>query len=345
MARPLVVMVEADERYLIPLQHKMAETVMDQVEIEVISSLEYMHTYFLSPRNISILIIDEKLYDSSFQKHNIDKVYLLTEQENAESSVSAGEERVCIFKYYNIQTLIDYMIPSEWSGGKSKQGPQIVAVISPAGGTGATTVSVGVCTCMKQNLKNTLYLNAGNFQSFQYFLENKTFLTLEACAALKDPDEHIYEKMEPFFIEDSFTYLPPLKASRESLGVNFDSYFKLAQAACKSGKYDYIFIDVGYELSAGVIRKLKDADKVLVVTRQDAYNTFKFEILKASVNFSDAEKYYVLCNCFDKNRENALLNAGNNIREYIDVIEREQLQNSKMLGTNQGIKKAAFTLL
>lgn len=355
MAKPLMVIVETDMEHLIPLQMKMAKVLMDTADIEIISDPQYMEEYFTTPRIIDILVIEEDLYSERLSMHSIARTYVLVDNmnENAENVYPMeGRERdaVCLFKYCNINTLANYIIPLEWVGlNSSEKEPRIVAVISPAGGMGSTTMAVGIAACMKQNLKKVLYLNLRNYQDFHYYFANKGCIPMEGSGYLREADAKIYEKIKPFLQKEEFTYLPPLMTSRENMGISYSSYMELARIAQKSGEYDFIVVEIGNELNTETLKFLKFVNKVFVVTKQDEYSAFKLDVMKYNIKFSDKEKYLFICNFYEKDKPNALLedsgNSGTIISGYVDKTEVAKIRSTNDLKAMEGIQKATFMLL
>lgn len=355
MARPLMVIVETDREHLIPLQMKMAEVLRDTADIEIISDPEYMEEYFITPRMIDILVIEEDMYSERLSMHSIAKTYVLVDnmnekEENVYRMEGITADVVCLFKYFNINTLANYIIPLEWAGlNSSEKEPRIVAVISPAGGMGSTTMAVGIAACLKQNLKKVLYLNLRNYQDFHYYFANKGCLPMEGSGYLREADAKVYENIKPFLQKEEFTYLPPLKTNRESMGISYKSYTELARIAQKSGEYDFVVVEIGNELNAETLKFLKFVNKVFVVIRQDEYSAFKLDVMKYNIKFSDKEKYLFICNFYEKDKSNALLeeqgNAGTVISGYVDRTETKKIKNINDLKAMEGIQKATFMLL
>lgn len=356
MAKPLIVVVENDLEHLIPLQLKLAEMLMDVAELEVISDRDYMEEYFIAPRTIDILVIEENMYSDKLSCHMIGKTYVLTDNmgdhdEPVYRMEGASADVVCLFKYCNLNTLIRYIIPLTWSGANMNENePQLIAVISPAGGTGTTTVSVGISACMKQNLKKVLYLNAGNYQNFSFYLDNKSTLSMEGCNHLKNVDSRIYERMKQYLVKEEFTYLPALKNAREMLGISCQNYVALAKAAQKSGDYDFVIVEIGNELTTEALKFLGSVNKILVIVNQDNYSLSKLNVMKYSINCADKEKYYFICNRFEKEKENAFVSGNEKntsvISEYIEKVSEDMpLCSCKDLKKVEGIQKTTITLI
>ena len=86
-----------------------------------------------------------------------------------------------IFKYTSIKEIFNEIT------GKSadvlnlkreyKQETEVVLFYSASGGTGKTTLAIGVAASLTKNYKRVLYVNAARLQSFYHFLENKATIT------------------------------------------------------------------------------------------------------------------------------------------------------------------------
>lgn len=342
MAKPSIVIVEGDEAYLVPLEVKIVEILREYADIEIISDRNYFEEFFTKPRKIDVLVIDDEAYSEQLHMHNIDRTYVLTENLDAtETQGNAEGEVVYLYKYCNLNVLVDRIIPNGWGGNtvKSKDA-QIIAVISPAGGCGSTTIAMGIAAGMKQNMKRVLYLSVSNYQNFQFLLKNKSVLPYEACVEMQKSGGNLYEKLKRKFLKESFTYLPPLNSSRESLHISDEAYIQIARAAKQSKDFDYIIMDIGNELSAEMLQFLSASDKIFVVLKQDEYTAFKMSAFRRSVNCDDGDKFIMVCNCFEKERENALA-ANFYVKKEDEVVNK----GCAAIAELEDIQKLAYTLI
>ena len=78
-----IVLCDEDERYLVPLELKFTEEFGEKAEIIVITDKEYLKSFFSTPQNIDVLIINEDLYDEEYEKQDISNVFLLSEVDNS----------------------------------------------------------------------------------------------------------------------------------------------------------------------------------------------------------------------------------------------------------------------
>ncbi len=324
MDKPLLVIVEEDESYLSPLEIRIAEIVGDAADIEVISDTDYFEEFFLTPKKIDVLIIDEDKFEERLLKHDIDNIYILTEKLLEQDKYAYQHEEydniLCLYKILNVDRIIDKAIPFSWRKQQGSQiKPKLVAVISASGGVGCTSVAMGICACMKYNLKQACYINPQMYQNFHYFLKEKKYLNVNEYMYLQRSDVHVFSMLDKTFQEEGFSYFPPLKSSRESLGISVEAYHHLINGACQSGKYDFVVVDIGTELSLENLSIVSDADKVFIVSEQDDFSAFKLNVLKRNVSCNDPQKYIFLCNKFEKEQYNAFVSGEYdiNISEYI----------------------------
>ncbi len=354
MSKPLLVVVELDEKYLQPLELRLAELLHEKVDIEVISEQEYLEQFFSVPRSIDVLIIDEMQYGEEIKRHNIQKTVILTEElEDTDGELNdyknRGNQLVRIFKYLKLQVLIGSIVPTEWSGTvKKEEHTQVIAIMAPAGGMGCTTLALGICACLRQNMKRVLYINVQSYQNFQYYFKNQEPLPSEAYGKLRNKNGNSYVEMKPYIRHEMFSYLPPMASPRNVLNISEEDIVALVQSARKVREYDDIIIDVGAELTEGLLPLLDNANKVLVVTKQDAYSAFKLKVMLHNINCSNAEKFSFICNGYDEEADNAYVSGKYKvtISEYVKKIQDiDLLASCKDLIGVEGLQKVAYTLL
>lgn len=173
MPKARVIVADTDINYIIPLQLKFAEEFFDAIDLEIISDRSYFEELFASPQKADILVVSEELYDTSLQRHNISNIFLMTEQYEENQTAELNVNR--IFKYTSIKEIFNEIIgksASELKIQKENQKPKIVLVYSACGGTGKTTIALGIAAALTQNYKKVLYINAARLQTFQCRMEN-----------------------------------------------------------------------------------------------------------------------------------------------------------------------------
>ena len=352
MAKPRIIIADTDINYIIPLQLKFVEDFFENVDLEIVSDEAYFNVFFSTPQKADVLIISEELYDASLQRHNIGRIVLMTEQYEEEQTDDLNLNR--IFKYTSIKEIFNEI------SGKSAdilqitsntiKEPQIILVYSACGGTGKTTVSLGISSCLSQNYKKVLYINASRLQSFQRMLSNPTTVsTAEVYAVLSNPTTSLFDDIKHILRKEFFTYLPPFKASLMSLGIKYTIFEKIAVSAKRSREFDYIVIDADAEFDEDMAAIIDIADKVIIVTKQNLTSVYATNILVSNMNVSESDKYIFVCNDFNKDLDNSLISPAFTpkftISEYIEHIEHYDNMNCNDLPRNAGIQKIAYLIM
>ncbi len=347
-----IVIADNDFNYIVPLQLKFVEDFFDKIDLEIISDEEYYNSFFSSPQNIDILIISEDLFSPSLQKHNIENIFVMTEQYEEDETAELNVYR--IFKYTSIKEIFNEIIGKSVSvlhlETEIQKEPQIVLVYSAAGGVGKTTVSLGVCGCLTKNYKRVLYISAERLQTFQYRLQNSSPITdPSAYAELINASEDIYSNIKHTIRKEIFSYVPPFKAVLMSLGVDYSVFAKIAESAKKSYEYDYIVVDTDSVLDNDKAELIAKADKVIVVTGQDSSSVSATNLFVSNINGTNSDKYFFICNNFSKNNDNSLISpkfsAKFSVSDYVEHIYHYDTVTCEDLAKNPDIQKIAFLVM
>lgn len=352
MAKPRIIIADTDQNYIIPLQLKFVEDYFEEVDLEIITDEAYFETLFSTPQRADVMIISEDLYSLAIRRHNIAHIFLMTEQYEEDQTADLNVNR--IFKYTSIKEIFNEITGKSADAFKSKKGvtqeTQIVLVYSASGGTGKTTVSMGVSASLTKNYKRVLYLNAARLQAFQCHLDNPSNITAaDVYAKLANPTETIYTDIKHVIRKEIFSYLPPFKAALMSLGIQYSVFREIIKAAKKSGDYDFIVVDADVSFDEDKAELINIADKVVVVTKQNRAAVLATNLLVSNITGINPEKYFFVCNDFDKELDNALISPSMtlqfSINEYIEHFGRYDQMKCADLARDEGIQKTAFLIM
>lgn len=352
MQRPRIIIADLDSEYIKPLQLKFAEDFFEEVDLEIITDRLYFKKLFSTPQKAEILIVCEELYEASLQRHNIAHIFLMTEQydENRTGNLNLN----CIFKYTSIKEIFNEIT------GKSSdilkiqkdetQETKVILVYSASGGTGKTTIAVGVGASLTKNYKKVLYINAARLQAFQHMLQNHSPITAgEVYSKLSDGSENIYAEIRHVIRNELFSYLPPFKAALMSLGLDYSIYKKIILSAKKSREYDFIIVDADVTFDEEKAELLNLADKIVIVTNQTVASVMSTNLLVRNINGISSEKYIFVCNNFDKEQDNALISPRVapkfTASEYIEHFQHYEKMNPDALSKEGSVQKVAFLII
>lgn len=352
MARPRIILADTDENYIMSIQLKFIEEFYEKVDLEIITDSGYFEQLFLTPQRVDILVVSESLYEGNVQKHNIGKIFLMTEENEEEDTADLNLDR--IFKYTSIKEIFNKIINKSANilqiAAAKKNDPQIILVYSPVGGVGKTTVALGICNSLKRNYKKVLYLDAEHFHTFQHLLVNDTpIASHEIYAKMARNGDDLYQEIGHTVRTENFSYLPPLKAPLMSLGISMDIYRNIANGAKRSLDYDYIVMDTDSVLDEEKSRLMVMADKVAIITKQSRASVYAVVRFLENINGVNDDKYSFICNDFNKEEENMLISpdmrVNFNINLYIEHFGDAEKSKLEHYCDVPGIQKTAMLFL
>lgn len=352
MGKPRIIIADADVNYILPLQLKFAEEFLDEIDLEIISDPSYYEKLFSTPQKASALVVSEGLYDSSIHKHNIGNVFLMMEQYEEEDTAALNVHR--LYKYTSIKEIFNEIT------GKCAEAlhitktvqkePQIILAYSACGGTGKTTVALGVCACLTKNYKKVLYINASRLQYFQHLFENTSTLSAaDVYAKLNKRSSTIFSDIRHAIRKELFSYLPAFKGALMSLGLEYSVFERIATSAKNSNEFDFIVVDADATFDEDKARLIDIADKVIIVTDQTQTAVFATGRLVASINGINPEKYIFVCNNYNREAENALISPTLmpcfTINEYVEHYHHYDQMKSADWAKDTGIQKLSFLIM
>lgn len=351
MKKPRILIAGTDSSYVMPFQLKLAENYWGRVDLEVITERSYFNQLFSKPQKADILIISEELFDESVRRHNITNIFVMTESMIDDPDPS--DNITFIYKYTSIPLIlseIEGISRSVFPDSPDKKETQVVVVCSACGGTGKTTVAMGISACLSKSNKRVLYINAEHLQTFQYKLENPTPIgASDVYTKLIGAPDDIYKGIKHVIRNEHFGYLPPFKNALVSLELNYSIYEKIAFSAKKSGEYDFIILDVETVFDADKAKLFSLADKVVVVTGQTKKSAYATNMLVSNINGMNGEKYIFICNDFKKEKKNELIASEQMSRfvisEYIKHFPEYETMKIEDIAKDTGMRKTAFLLV
>lgn len=357
MSKPRIIIADTDINYIFPIQLKFVEKFFDKIDIEIISDEEYYRKLFSTPQKIDILIVSEDLYSLEVQRHNISRIFVMSEQ-NAEEQTSDLNVNH-IFKYTSIKEIFNEITSKSANvlkiDKKENQETQVIMFYSASGGTGKTTVAMGVCASLTKNYKKVLYINAARIQVFQHMFENHSAITAAEVYANFSMSteniyyENVYSDIKHVIRKEQFSYLPPFKATLMSLGLKYSVFEKIVDAAKKSGEYDFIIVDADVTFDEDKAALLNMADKVIIVVNQSIASVLATNILVANINGASADKYIFVCNDFRKDEDNALIAPSMSLKftisDYVEHFEHYDCMKPIDFAKENSVQRLAFLII
>lgn len=353
MEKPRIIIADTDPGYALPLLMKFAEEMYEQAELEVITDREYFRGLFTRPQQADVLVVSESLYTSELRRHNISNIFVMMEQPQ-EDGYTADLNLNRLYKYTSIKEIYTEItgISAESLDIRyeNKKKPQILLVTSACGGTGKTTVAMGIAACLSRQYQRVLYIGADRLQTFQYLLKNSSpIVSPEIYAGLSGNRSDAYGVVRHAVRREGFSYVPPFRMALMSLGLEASVFLRIALGARDSGEFDYVVIDADSTFDEDKASLMDHANRVVIVTRQTEYSVRATNQLVDNINGINSEKYLFVCNDYSRSCGNALIGQEQTAKfipnEYILHMEGYERMKSADFAWDSGIQKAAVLVM
>lgn len=347
MSKFQIVIADTNEQYLSTIEYKILKELDDKVDLEIITDVNYFNQYFSTPKTAEIVAVCEEMYTKELQKHNINHLFVLAESNDNDFTADLSVKR--IYKYTGIKEIYNELIYESIekidSDENENKETQIIALHSAIGGSGKTSLSLGLALNLVQNHKKVLYVSTESIQDFAYYLSDQSMLGNEAIREIRKDRQQIYPNIRHMVRNEGFSYIPPFQSTLDIAGLDFSIYDNLIMTAKNSKEYDFIIVDMEAGYAEERMRILNAADRVLMVLQQDEVSIFKTQRLLDNIDLRDSEKYIFICNRYDDLKRNAYIDSRIqtkiSIGEYIEKIETE-IYDVKQIASLRGIQRLTY---
>lgn len=351
MSKPLVVIADPDEQYVVMLERKFLEELGDTMRMEVITDVDYLSEFLSSAHDIEALLIAEQWVDDRLDMHSIAHLFVLVEEEHEDTALTCSLFADRTYKYTSSTLIFNKVVSS--SAALSEQGgdsgdARVLLFFSPVGGAGTTTAALAVATCLRETYKRVLYVNAEYVQSFGCFLRNGQMAPNGMGVEMARVSGDAYSNVKAFLCTEGFDYLPPLRSGLSAFGIEFDFFSSFVAHAAKSGDYDYVVVDTGGAFNEDKSRLLALADHVVMMVTQDARALFKVMKLLDNLENVTEDRYRFVCNKYRSAAPNAFSNESGGgsivLDGYVEADDGIGALDACSLGSVSGFKRLAYSL-
>lgn len=296
MPKPMVVLADPDYAYLAPLELKLIEDLGDEIDLEVITEEAYLDAFLLLPHDIETLVVCEEWASRGIERQNIEATLVLVEEREADNTGSLDAES--IFKYSSLPLIFGKLMSMSprLRTQSADAGARICTVYSPQGGSGKTTVALGLAAALRGAYKRVLYVDAECLQTFGCRFKTERFAPADMVRGLRQHTGDAYDTLKDFIESDLIDCLPALKTGLGAYGVELGAYRRLAEDARDSGDYDYVIVDTDSSFDAEKLALFQISDVVAIPVVADVEATAKIERFRSSIDAADKERYRFFLN-------------------------------------------------
>lgn len=288
MRRLNVVIADNDEAYVQNVVNYFMANYLQGVQVSSFTRQELLYDFLSGLNEIDVLLISPEMYSKAMPRERIAEIFLLTQKES-----SVKDEDINYIDKYRLEdefaSRIIGMFPDEEEDSGTKAGlvadvnTKVVAIYSPIGGTGKTTIAVSSSVyCGKKGLK-VFYLNLESFQSTPLFFNCKSEKTLsDLLRCLKGKEGSLEEKIKEIRQTDpdyNIHYFVPPEDIIDLKETGSLEIKTLIETFRTMNYYDVVILDMSSELNDRNIALLGACDEVVMVLAQDAVSNIKAECI------------------------------------------------------------------
>ena len=278
MGRLSLVIADYDAEYLQNFEKYLITYHPKRFELTSFSSADHLNAYLGEFHKIDILLVGSKMYKEMIGTGNPEIVLILSENE---SIAQTGAEAVN--KYQHMDRLISevlrlYTLRSRKDCRVScNEGTRVISIVSPAGGTGKSSIAAGCSILCAGRGMRAFYLNLEDIPSTGMFFHGDSRQSFSnVIYQLKGSAPNLWLKLEAAGCTDTGTGVHFFRPAENILDMNEltdQDISRLIYEFRKSSAYNVVFIDLPTGLNERNSSVLKYSDAVLLVLTPD----FKLE--------------------------------------------------------------------
>lgn len=338
MSRLKLIIADNDETYVESISGYLMLNYSQRFQVSSFTNKECLIEYISNESNkIDVLLIEDSMYSSDIPKDKVATVILLT----AEKINTDDKDYYAISKYQQADKIVSdiFNVYAQKGDGESinitgDKETKLVAVYSPIGGAGKTTISTSCAIQCAQNGLKIFYLNLEDFQSTALFCDCRGEQNLSNILYyLKDKSKNLQLRIEAAKCVDpdyNLHYFRPPESLLDLQDSKPEELKTLLQELKSMGQYDVVFVDMSSSFDDRNIEILDTCDEILLVIPQDAVSDIKVElfsnemdILKNRKGIDYSDKINLVLNKYNSYMALEVETAcvcGNSIEYYIPVV-------------------------
>lgn len=272
MPKLYLVIADKDEAYVDGISNYILNNYSHRFQVRSFTQKEYLLDHLSSnERNIDILLLCHDWYNDSILKKVHTPILLL-------EGIMIDDISDCqVIKKYQrgdklVSSIINCFAESNSNNhyiSDSNKKAKTIAVYSPIGGIGKTSVAVGASIKSAEYGKPVFYLNLENIQSTPNFFDcqgNKNFSNI--LYYIRDKKKNIILKIEGIRCVDSkynVHYFTPPNTSIDLNETTVEDIKYLIDTLRLSNDYDKVIIDMSSIIDEKNVSILKDSDEIILV--------------------------------------------------------------------------------
>ena len=294
-----VLLADTDLDYLAHIELLLLREYSSNIRLELVTSHEYLEQMFREPQKLDILVINECLWQPAFRRQDIRQIFLLSEEE--QPKIQTEENDILLYKYTSARDVFSSInvVLRRFCGVTTAASTKTIMVYSPQGGSGKTTISMGICAGLTAIGSKVLFINTEALQTLEGYLPETSFMS-DALLKQMISGSPTVQELQANIESGLFDYLVPMQYPSASYGVSESAYLPLIQLAVEQLHYDYVVVDCSCEFTAAKSQLMKAASFVVLPFTCSGSGLHKYRKLTQSINTSNRDKFLFIHNMYSE---------------------------------------------
>jgi len=288
MDSEILALADRDKDYLEKFNNYLSSRYGGIFECHSFTDREHLLDYGLK-NEITVLLIEEGLYDESLRRINPKNTYILDEEGNEGDEDSEGISRIS--RYKSADSIIRQILSKAElkEENRRKAGVfdccRLYTVYSPVGRCLKTTLAVAVSQLLSDRGR-TLYINTESFSGFnQIFMSHYEGDLSDILFYLRNNSANFPVRLQSMVMSsEGYDYIPPGVMPEDICTADPNLWEELFSAAAKCG-YEYIVLDMGAFIS-GMLEIMKKSERIFMPVRSDTVSRAKLNQFEALLHIS-----------------------------------------------------------
>ncbi len=264
-----MILADRDERYLRELRSELMEC-EPHLELITFTRREKLCAFLETGGQADILVADESFAGEELRNLAADMTRLVLS-----STMMPVEGFTVVKKYQRMKTLLSTIMMryAESSGSvdavQGASDTRFVSFYSPEGGTGKTTLALGLAVSAAKGGTKVLYLNLEEIDSISELLAPTPGTLSDVLAALKTKGMHAGLKLKDSVgmeEQGEFYYISGVESISEFSEVSGEDVAQLLKEIRELAGYDLVVVDLGTGFSEQTRAVLKEMEAIFVPT-------------------------------------------------------------------------------
>ncbi|WP_432663219.1 AAA family ATPase [Wukongibacter baidiensis] len=278
MAKLHLIIADMDEAYVESIANYITNNHSQRFQVTCFTKQDFLFDYFSkNKKKIDILLLCPEWYTDSFPDEMVNTPIILS---RGIFDMEINDWDV-INKYQKGDRLVSNIIdcfaernPNKYCIVDGEKGTKVVAIYSPIGGCGKTSIAIGLGIKAAEGGKTVFYLNLEDIQSTPYYFNCETRQNFSNMLYyIKENKKNITMKIEGIRNTDfqyNIHYFSPPDNIMDLNETSPDEIKSLLYELKISNNYDLIVVDMSSDIDERNLSTLKSSDQIILVNPHDS---------------------------------------------------------------------------